>query len=884
LLTVADREEIIVASDVVPILVFCSYAREDKPLLEKLEVHLSMLKRQELISTWHEGEIVAGRDRVQVINERIEQASIILLLVSPDYLASDHLFETEMQRAIERHETGQARVIPLIVRPCDWQHTPLNRLQALPPDARPISLWANKDEAWMQVTAGLRRVIEDLSLLPASTSRSVLPSIWTIPYPRNPFFLGRDELLAQIHTQFQTGEVMTRSQPQAISGLGGIGKTQLVIEYAYRYSQEYQVVLWAQAESIETLNASYAQLAVKLHLPEKEAEKQEIIVEAVKTWLQYQHRWLLILDNVENPQEILTKFVPPRHQGCIMMTTRVHNVAPLAQTQVLSTMSEQEGVLFLLRRTMRIASKAGLEEASPEQYGEAKLIWQLMDGLPLALDQTGAYIVETGCSFATYCEQYTNRSIKLLQRRGKRFIGHEMSVATTFSLALERVEEINPMAADILQICTLLHGEAIPDEIFQDGAIYLGPCLANNLDDWDEAVGILLDYSLVQRNTEAHTLTIHNLVQTVLKDMMAEEEEIYESLAQQVVLAVSESFPPGDHATWKECERLLPQVFACSTLIKEDWTMTSEDGWGTLLKAARLFSRTGGYLYHRAQYSSAEQLLKQALQIRSRLQGKKHASTISSQNDLAMLYCKQGRYTDAEPLLKQVLEIVQKRPKGNMIFPQLEIQYVDAATRWQYEYSDIALALNNLATLYLDQGKYAEAEPLLKQVLELYREQWGIENSEAAACLNNLAEVYRRQRMYEEAEPLFDQALTIIQKTRGMTHPETAQCLNNLATFYLNIDNQEKAEQLYKEAIQIYQQPDLGEHPDTALSLNNLANLYKEQGKYAEAEPLYLRALSLLEKQLGASHPRTRLVRSNYASLLRSMGRDEDASRQEEPS
>src|SRR5947199_2742457 len=119
-------------SDVAQISVFCSYAGPDKPLLEELEVHLSMLKRQCRISTWHDGKIVAGMDKAQAIDERVEQASVILLLVSPDYLASDSCYEVEMRRAIERHKAQEARVLPIIVRSCDWRQSPFAGLQSLP--------------------------------------------------------------------------------------------------------------------------------------------------------------------------------------------------------------------------------------------------------------------------------------------------------------------------------------------------------------------------------------------------------------------------------------------------------------------------------------------------------------------------------------------------------------------------------------------------------------------------------------------------------------------------------------------------------------------------------------------------------------------------------
>src|SRR2546421_11948259 len=105
------------------------------------------------------------------------------------------------------------------------------------------------------------------------------------------------------------------------------------------------------------------------------------MVAEVQRWLRKHSHWLLILDNVEYPQEILSTFVPKQHQGSILMTTRVHDLEPLAQTQVLSTMSEDEGILFLLRRTKKVASKAALDQASVEQQEEARQIWQLMDGL-----------------------------------------------------------------------------------------------------------------------------------------------------------------------------------------------------------------------------------------------------------------------------------------------------------------------------------------------------------------------------------------------------------------------------------------------------------------------------------------------------------------------
>ncbi len=226
------------------------------------------------------------------------------------------------------------------------------------------------------------------------------------------------------------------------------------------------------ADSWEVLGSACLKAADELGLPEQ--REMDLIIEGVQHWLRRHRHWLLILDNVEDPQEILPRFVPTGHQGGVWITTRVNGVEPLAQTHFLSSMTEDEGVLFLLRRTKKLARNGDLKQASTKLNNEALLIWQEMEGLPLALDQAGAYIHETGCSFFDYRELFTSRRAALLQRRGKRFIGHEASVASTFSLAFEKIKSLNSVSADILRACSFLQSEAIPEELFEKGAEHLG--------------------------------------------------------------------------------------------------------------------------------------------------------------------------------------------------------------------------------------------------------------------------------------------------------------------------------------------------------------------------------------------------------------------------
>jgi hypothetical protein len=209
--------------------VFISYAKADEPYRKQLETHLSVLKRQGLVSLWHDEQIQLGTNKVEAVDTHLSEASIILLLVSADFLASDYCYSIEMAQALKRHEAGLVQVIPIVVRPCEWRQLPIGRLQALPMNGDSISEWGSADNAWTEVATSLRRMIDNILLISASLPSATLPPIWNIPYPRNPFFTGRDEILTHIHTQLRTGQATALSQAQAINGLGGIGKTQIAL-------------------------------------------------------------------------------------------------------------------------------------------------------------------------------------------------------------------------------------------------------------------------------------------------------------------------------------------------------------------------------------------------------------------------------------------------------------------------------------------------------------------------------------------------------------------------------------------------------------------------------------------------------------------------------
>ena len=297
---------------------------------------------------------------------------------------------------------------------------------------------------------------------------STVSPIWNVPYSRNPFFTGRGTLLARLSAALKAGRATALSQPQTLSGLGGIGKTQVAVEYAYQHRQDYQAVLWTGASTRESLISGYVAFAGLLGLSQKSEQNQDAITLAVKTWLQTHDSWLLILDDADE-LTLLTDFLPLILGGHLLLTTRVAETGLWAQRLEIDPLLPEQAALLLLRRATFIAPDAALEQASSQDWELALRISQELEGLPLALDQAGAYIEETGTDLARYLQMYQQHRVDpFIQRRG-RVSRYPVPVVTTWSLSFRRVEEKSLAAADLLRLCAFLSPDAIAEEIPRAG-------------------------------------------------------------------------------------------------------------------------------------------------------------------------------------------------------------------------------------------------------------------------------------------------------------------------------------------------------------------------------------------------------------------------------
>ena len=586
-----------------------------------------------------------------------------------------------------------------------------------------------------------------LSVAPIDTSNSIAasqapPNIDNLPFQRNPFFTGREAHLERLRKQLQETGTAAITQSISISGLGGIGKTELALEYAHRhYPNVYRAALWVNAAD-ETLQASYASLAQTLKLDEQSEQEQELVkrIQAVKDWLQTHTNWLLIMDNADD-LPLAESFLPAQPRGHVVFTTQsqiIGTTARRARHIELEKMTSEEGLLFLLQRSHVLEDETTLDTVAPYIREAALEVVELLGGLPLALDQAGAYIEGTRVSFTDYIKRYQSDRRRLLSKRGSlksKYSKHPEPVAVTFKLSFDKACEQHPLASDILQFCAFLHPDAIPEELFQHD-----DSLKFDTSEFDDAIAALHRYSLIKRNTQEMTFSIHRLVQAVLIDALS--PDLLNHWRVRVVLALNAAFPEADFAAPLPilafsdralCERLQSHVLACASLTTHELD--------SLLEAAYLFHTASLYLSSQGRILEEEALLEKALSIWEKQLEADHPAIARSLEDLAHVYLVNGKYEQAEPLLVRELSMWEQHLGTD-------------------EHPDLDDKLDILAFTFCNQGKYEQAELAYQRVLRIREKHLGAEHPDTARPLLSLAEVLRDQGKHEQAEALFHRSLS----------------------------------------------------------------------------------------------------------------------------
>jgi tetratricopeptide (TPR) repeat protein/transcriptional regulator with XRE-family HTH domain len=692
-----------------------------------------------------------------------------------------------------------------------------------------ISRWENGQNSpspyfRRQRVEALGKTLAELGLSPGVRQ---IPGIHNIPHARNPFFTGREQLLVLLHERLSATRATAQAQPLALSGLGGVGKTQTAIEYVYRYGDEYTHAIWVWAASRETLVAHFLSLAELLHLPEKDGQDQRRGVEAVKDWLATNDGWLLVMDNADD-LSLVQEFLPVHHKGSILLTTRSHATGTIATNIEVEKLSLSEGTLLLLRQAKLLETQTHLDQMPDADRTVAEHIVQAMDGLPLALMQAGAYIEEIGCSLAGYLDLYSTHHHDLLARRSKLSRAYSETVATTWLLSFQHIEKINPTSVTLLRFCAFLAPDAIPEELLLRGLAAIDdmlPTEALSPFKYNQALETLLSYSLVRRNGSTSMLGIHRLVQVVLRKNM--DQQTRQIWAERTVKAVHHAFPQDIAASSANHHWYLPHVEVCTTLIQEFHLH--------FLEAAHLLFRAGAFLYFRGFYQQSLAFHQQALAIREQALISDQLAIAESLNALALLFRIQGNYQQAETFHRRALAIREK---------ELGIEHLVTAE-----------SFNNLGVLYRTQQQYEQAERFLQQASTIRSKALGSHHPRTLMAFINLAKLYLEQHKYDQAEQLLWQTFTSFEQALEPDHLLMAQNLALLAKLSYQQSKNEQAEMLWKQALTIIENALGPEHPALAEILNDLAELHFTQGSYLEARSLCARALDISERTLGTEHP-----------------------------
>lgn len=437
-----------------------------------------------------------------------------------------------------------------------------------------------------------------------------------IPYPRNMNFTGRDSLLADLRAALKADSKVALTHVKALTGLGGIGKTQLALEHSYRYQDEYNIVWWLRSEQPFTLLEDYAQLAWRLGLAGEDVRDLELLAGKARGFLESHNRWLLVFDNAQDAQD-LKPYLPNCRGGHVIITSRNPIWGNLARTMEISKFERSESIEFLLKRTGQH------DRTSADELGEA------LGDLPLALEQAGAYMQTTAKPLVEYLKSFQKRKLEMLAK-GKPS-DYPETVATTWKISVEAVEKDQPAAIELLRLFSYFAPDDIPLAYLIKGSGEMPDNVAFVLKDEDgrdEALAALRRYSLANINKDK--ISVHRLVQAVTRsDMALEGERRWAGAAVKLLNGVF----PEDHIdnvqSWVECSVLLPHALVAADHAEELGVEPKATG--------RLLNESGLYLRTIGQFVAARSALERALKIGEAVYGPDHPNTRIVVNNLDLL-------------------------------------------------------------------------------------------------------------------------------------------------------------------------------------------------------------------------------------------------------
>lgn len=692
------------------------------------------------------------------------------------------------------------------------------------------------------------------------------------PQARSRFFVGRAKTLATMREKLNGA----RECPAvALTGMGGIGKTQLALEFVYRYAldeQLYPIALWVRADSKLTLQRELAALAGPLSL--NIGTDEEARWQAVRRCLSLRSDWLLILDNVPSPEalEWIRPLLPERFGGHVILTSRFPHWSEFAEEMPVPLLPRQESVALLRKR-------AGHPGGS-EPDARADALAEALGDLPLALTQAAAYVKAAGKTFAEYLDLFRREQARLLAQ--PRPADYPETVATTWSLSMERTRSEQPAAADLLNLCAYLAPVPIVTSALRAGASLLPPLLAGlgaSEVSWDKAISTLNDLSLI--TAERDTIWVHQLVQAVTRlRLSADDQHLWANSALKWTTALYK-FEDTDAKTWWQSALIFPHLWeAIRRGVEQD--ARPEALPYAILSASRA-------LENNADLRPANELLAYADSCNLTDHGE-----IFFQVQLmrARVLLKEGKSQAARDLLEKLRPEISKikdldarAAAESVVLNDLSIYSTtlgDYKTALDYANASLkaleggisiaplhaATSLGALAVAHSALDQFVPALDAHQRALAIYDQHAPPPHPRYAAMLCNMGDILMRLGRLKESRECLLKALAMSQGILGPWHPQCAGILRNLYKVSNHLGLYEEAFGAATAALQIDEKVLPAAHPSLADDYSNVGQLYIDRRRLDEAYRHLKRALHIAEQAYGKNNPNTAIFRAQYGRAL----------------
>ena len=635
--------------------------------------------------------------------------------------------------------------------------------------------------------------------------------------------MGRAEELARLDTAVAgPGGVVV----QAVYGLGGIGKSTLAAHWAAIHASDYVLTWWITADTLANIDAGLAALAVALQPALAGVLPIEALREGAMRWLAAHQDWLMVLDNVSEPADVvplLARAPAGRYLITSRRATGWHATAVPVRLDVL----DPAAAMDMLTRV--------LTHDRPREVNGVRELCAELGFLPLAIEQAGAYMAEADVTPPEYLDLLARYPAAMYQATAE---GGDAArtIARIWHVTLDRLAD-DPLAEQVLRILAWYAPEAIPRALL-DGLADPPAVL--------HAVGRLVAYSML--TTDDATLAMHRLVQAVTRTPDAgdphRDSQAIDDARDQAVRQLADAIPDWhDPAGWPTWRMLLPHVDALASHTRPDADTET---------IARVINRAGAFLYDQGQLARAVGHLRRALACYVRMLGDDHPDTLVTRSNLAYAYEAAGDLGWASLLFEQVLADRQ-RILGD-------------------DHPDTLASRGHLADVYKSAGDLGRAIPLSEQVLADRQRILGDDHPDTLASRVNLAHAYEAAGDLGRAIPLFEQVLADRQRILGDDHPETLASGGDLASAYESAGDLGRAIPLFEQVLADRQRVLGDDHPDTLITGSNLAYTYQAAGDLGRAIPLFEQVLAARQRVLGDDHPDTLTSQTNLAGAYQTAG------------